>query len=81
MKNSKYRIICNQEGLLLCSFSFCEFLLEGFSRKVFNEATYAIQLRLICTFFPPMTVFPAGFSDEVFNEAYAFAVIAQGGVL
>jgi hypothetical protein len=36
---------------------------------------------LICTLFLQELFFPLGFSDGVFDEAYAFAVITQGGVL
>jgi hypothetical protein len=43
MKNSNYIILYNQEGFILYSFSLCEFLLEGFSHKVFDEATCAKQ--------------------------------------
>jgi hypothetical protein len=39
------------------------------------------KMRLICTLFSKNRFFPLGFSDGVFDEAYALAVIAQGGVL
>jgi hypothetical protein len=38
------------------------------------------KMRLICTLLSENR-FPTGFLDGVFDEAYAFAVIAQGGVL
>jgi hypothetical protein len=39
------------------------------------------KMWLICTLFSKNRFFPLGFSGGVFDEAYAFAVIAQGGVL
>ena len=74
-------MLYNQEGLMLYSFSLCEFLLEGFSHKVFDEVTCAIQIAVDMYFFLQEPFFPIGFSDGVFDEAYAFALIAQGGVL
>ena len=54
------------------SFSLCEFLLEGFSQKVFNEATCAIQLTNAMYSFLQEPFFPTGFSDGVFDEACAY---------
>jgi len=54
------------------SFFLCEFLLEGFSHKVFNETTCAIQLTNAMYSFLQKPFFPIGFSDGVFNEACAY---------
>jgi hypothetical protein len=35
-------------------------------------------MRLVCTLFSKNHFFPLGFSDGVFDETYAFVVIAQG---
>ena len=43
----KYRMssrLYDQKFNVLCSFSLSEFLLEGFSHEVFNEAIRAMQL-------------------------------------
>ena len=71
-------MLYNQEGLMLYSFSLCEFLLH---KKVFDEATCAIQIAVDMYSFLQEPFFPIGFLDGVFDEACAFAVIAQGGVL
>ena len=57
---------------MLYSFFLCEFLLEGFSHKVFNETTYAIKLTNVMYSFIQEPFFPIGFSDGVFNEACAY---------
>jgi len=57
---------------MLYSFSLCEFLLEGFSHKVFNETTCAMQLTNAMYSFLQEPFFPTGFSDGVFDEAYAY---------
>ena len=56
---------------MLYSFFLCEFLLEGFSHKVFNE-TCTMQLTNAMYSFLQEPFFPAGFSDGVFNEACAY---------
>ena len=53
-------------------FFLCEFLLEDFSHKVFNETTCAIQLTNAMYSFLQEQFFPIGFSDGVFNEACAY---------
>ena len=57
---------------MLYSFSLCEFLLKGFSHKVFNETTCAMQLTNAMHFFLREPFFPTRFSDGVFNEACAY---------
>jgi len=57
---------------MLYSFSLCEFLLEGFSHKVFNETTCAMQLTNVMYSFLQEPFFPTRFSDGVFNEACAY---------
>ena len=57
---------------MLYSFSLCEFLLEGFSHKIFNETTCAMQLTNATYSFLQEPFFPTGFSDEVFNKACAY---------
>jgi hypothetical protein len=57
------------------------FLLEGFSYKVFDEATCTIQNAVDMYSFLQEPFFPTGFSGGVFDEAYAFVVIAQGSVV
>jgi len=57
---------------MLYSFFLCESLLEGFSHKVFNETTCAIQLTNVMYSFLQDPFFPIGFSDGVFNEACAY---------
>ena len=57
---------------MLYSFSLYEFLLEGFSHKVFNETTCAMQLTNVMYSFLQEPFFPTGFSDEIFNEACAY---------
>ena len=54
------------------SFPLCEFLLEGFSHKVFNETTCAMQLKNAMYSFLQEPFFPTGFLDRVFSEAYAY---------
>jgi len=57
---------------MLYSFSLCEFLLKGFSHKVFNETICAMQLTNAMYFFLQKPFFPLGFTDGVFNEAHAY---------
>ena len=57
---------------MLYSFFLCEFLLEGFSHKVFNETTCAMQLTNVMYSFLREPFFPIEFSDGVFNEACAY---------
>ena len=57
---------------MLYSFFLCEFLLEGFSHKVFNETICAKQLTNALYSFLQEPYFPTGFSDGVFNEACAY---------
>ena len=57
---------------MLYSFSLCEFLLEGFSHKVFNETTCAMQLMNVMYFFLQEPFFPTRFLDGVFSEACAY---------
>ena len=57
---------------MLYSFFLCEFLLEGFSHKVFNETTCAKQLTNAMYSFLQEPFFPTGFSDGVFNETCAY---------
>ena len=59
---------------MLYSFFLCEFLLEGFLRKVFNETICAMQLTNAMYSFLQEPFFPAGFLDGVFNEACAYHV-------
>ena len=53
-------------------FSLYEFLLKGFSHKVFNETTCAMQLTNVMYSFFQEPFFPTRFSDGVFNEACAY---------
>ena len=63
-------------------FFVCEVLLEGFSRKVFNETTCAIiQLTNVMYSFLQEPFFPTEFSDGVFNEACAYHSNRTRGVL
>ena len=56
-----------------CTFFFlCEFSLEGFSCKVFNETTCAMQLPNVMYSFLQEPFFPTRFLDGVFNEARAY---------
>ena len=57
---------------MLYYFSPCEFLLEGFSHKVFNETTCAMQLTNAMYSFLQEPFFPTGFLDVVFSEACAY---------
>jgi hypothetical protein len=57
---------------MLYSFSLCQFLLEDFSHKGFNETTYAMQLVNMMYSFLQEPFFPTGFLNEVFNEACAY---------
>jgi len=57
---------------MLYSFSLCEFLLEGFSHKVFNETTCAMQLTNAMYSFLQEPFFLTKFLDGVFNEACAY---------
>jgi len=56
----------------LYPFFLCEFLLEGFSHKVFNEITCAMQLTNAMYSFLQEPFFLIGFSDGVFDEACAY---------
>ena len=56
---------------MLYSFFLCEFLLGGFSHKVFNETTCAMQLTNAVYSFLKNCFFTE-FSDGVFNEACAY---------
>jgi hypothetical protein len=53
-------------------FFLCEFLLEGFSHKVFNETTCAIQSTNAMYSFLRELFFPTRFLFGVFNEACAY---------
>jgi len=54
-------------------FSFlCEFFHDGFSHKVFNEATCAIPLTKAMYCFLQEHFFPTGFLNGVFNEVCAY---------
>jgi hypothetical protein len=57
---------------MLYSFFLGEFLLEGFSHKVFNETACAMQLTNAMYSFLQEPFFSTGFSDGVFNEACAY---------
>ena len=57
---------------MLYSFFLCEFLFEGFSCKVFNETTCAMQLMNAMYSFLQEPFFSTGFLDRVFNEACAY---------
>ena len=57
---------------MLYSFFLCEFLLEGFSHKVFNETTCAMRLTNVMYYFLQEPFFPIGFSDGVFNKTCAY---------
>ena len=57
---------------MLYSFFLCEFFLECFSHKVFNETTCAMQLTNVMYSFLQEPFFPTRFSDGVFNEACAY---------
>jgi hypothetical protein len=57
---------------MLYSFFLCEFLLEGFSHKVFHETTCAMQLTNAMYSFLQEPFFPLGFWMEFFNEACAY---------
>ena len=57
---------------MLYSFSLCEFLLKGFSHKIFNKTTCAIQLTNTMYSFLQEPFFLTRFLDRVFNEAYAY---------
>ena len=57
---------------MLYSFFLCEFLLEGFSHKIFNETTCAMQFTNAMYSFLQEPFFPTGFLDGVFNEACAY---------
>ena len=54
------------------SFSLCEFLLEDFLHKVFDETTCAMQLANVMYSFLQELFFPTGFSDGVFDEACTY---------
>jgi len=66
---------------MLYSFFLCEFLLEGFSHKVFNETTCAIQLTNAMDSCLQEPFFPLGFQMEFLMRHVHIVVIAQGGVL
>ena len=57
---------------MLYSFSLREFLLEGFSHKVFNETACVMQLMNAMYSFLQEPFFPTRFLDGVFNEARAY---------
>jgi hypothetical protein len=57
---------------MLYSFFLHEFLLEGFSHKVFNETIYVMQLANVMYSFLQEPFIPTRFSDGVFNEACAY---------
>ena len=57
---------------MLHSFFLCEFLLEGFSHKVFNETTCAKQLTNAMYSFLQEPFFSTEFLDRVFNETCAY---------
>jgi hypothetical protein len=57
-------MLYTEEGFMLYSFSHCEFLLEGFSHKVFDEATCAIQNVVDMYSFLQEPFFPLGFRME-----------------
>jgi hypothetical protein len=57
---------------MLYSCSLCEFLFKGFSHKVFNETTCAMQLMNAMYSFLQELFFSTGFSDRVFTEACAY---------
>ena len=57
---------------MLYSCSLCEFLLECFSHKVFNETTCAMQLTNAMYSFLQELFFPTGFFVGIFNEACAY---------
>jgi hypothetical protein len=56
----------------LYSLFLCEFLLEGFSSKVLNETTCAMQLTNTMYSFLQEPFFPTGLSDGVFDETCAY---------
>ena len=66
---------------VLYSFSLGEFLLEGFSHEVFNEAIRAMQLAYAMYSFLQYRFFPLGFRMEFLTRHMHLAVFAQGGVL
>jgi hypothetical protein len=51
---------------------YVSFFLEGFSRKVFNETTCAMQLTNVMYSFLRELFFSTGFSDGVLNETCAY---------
>ena len=62
-------------------FSYVSYLLEGFSYKIFNETTCAIQLTNVMYSFLQKPFFPLGFRMEFLMRHVHIVVIAQGGVL
>jgi hypothetical protein len=66
---------------MLYSFFLCEFLFEGFSHKVFNETTCAMQLTNAMYSFLQEPFFPLGFQMEFLMRHVHIVVIVQGGVL
>jgi hypothetical protein len=66
---------------MLYSFPFVSFYLKDSHIRFLTRQYMQYKMRLICTLFSKNRFFPLGFSSGVFDEAYAFAVIAQGGVL
>ena len=63
---------------MLYSFFLCEFLLEGFSRKVFNKTTCAMQLTNAIYSFLHEPFFPLDFRMEFLMRHVHIVVIAQG---
>ena len=57
---------------MLYSFFLCEFLFEGFSHKVFNKTTCAMQITNVMYSFLQIPFFSTGFLDGIFNEAYTY---------
>jgi hypothetical protein len=66
---------------MLYSFSLGEFLLEGFSHKVFNETTCAMQLTNAMYSFLQEPFFPLSFRMEFLMKHVHIVVITQGEVL
>jgi hypothetical protein len=64
---------------MLYSFFICEFLLEGFSHKFFNEATYIMQLTNVMYSFLQEPFFPLSFRMEFLMRHLHIVVIGQGG--
>jgi hypothetical protein len=67
----------------LCKYpeEYPEELLEGFSRKIFNETTSAMQLTNVMYSFLQEPFSPLDFRMEFLMRHVHIMVIAQGGVL